>query len=314
MYDRYGHDAFDSSRPGGAGGFGGFDFGDVGGGGFGDIFDIIFGSNAAGGRRRTGPMRGADREVRLEVNFEDAVFGMEKTIEVSRTERCPTCKGNGAEPGTKITTCSQCNGTGQTRVVQSTPFGRFETVNTCNKCRGEGKTIEKPCSECRGPGTVRKVRKIEIRIPAGIDTGSRLRVQGEGEIGSNGGPDGDLYLTIMVKPHPRFTREGYTLISNLEIDFVQAALGTEVEMELLGGMKHKVRIPEGTQPGDVITVKGQGIPHLNSSRFGDLKVKIQVKIPTKLNKRQKELLEAFYSDDEKSGKKGIINKFKDAMG
>ncbi len=316
LYDRFGHEAFDSRNAGGGNGFGGFDFGNMGGGGFTDIFDIIFGNSGGAGRRRTGPQRGADREVRMEINFEDAIFGLEKTVELSRVERCGTCGGSRAEPGTKISTCAQCNGTGQTKVVQSTPFGRFETVNTCSRCRGEGKTVEKPCSACKGTGTVRKARKIEVRIPAGIDHGSRLRIQSEGEIGSNGGPNGDLYITIIVKPHEKFRREGYTLITTLDIDFVQAALGTDVEMKLLGGMQHTVHVPEGTQPGDIITVKGQGIPHLNSSRFGDLKVNIRVKIPKKLSKFQKELLENFYNDKDDKGhnKKGIIDKFKDAMG
>ncbi|MDR1617088.1 MAG: molecular chaperone DnaJ [Syntrophomonadaceae bacterium] len=316
MYDRFGHAAFDNARSsGGAGGFGGFDFGDMGGG-FGDIFDLIFGSSASGARRRSGPQRGADREIKMEINFEDAIFGMGKTIELNRIERCGHCEGSGAEPGSKINTCSQCNGTGQTRVVQSTPFGRFETVNTCNKCRGEGKTVEKPCSACKGTGKVRKARKIEVSIPAGIDHGSRLRIQREGEIGANGGPNGDLYITVLVKPHHNLKREGYNLIKSLEIDFVQAALGDDIEIDTLGGMKQNVHIPEGTQPGDIITLKGKGIPHLNSSRYGDLKINVKVKIPTRLNKRQKEILENFYGGNENktANKKGIIDKFKDAIG
>jgi len=201
------------------------------------------------------------------------------------------------------------------RSAQSTPFGRFETVKTCPKCQGEGRIIEKPCSVCKGSGKNKKKRTINVRIPAGIDTGSRLRMQGEGEAGIHGGPAGDLYITIVVRPHERFSREGYTMICNLEIDFVQAALGAEIELPLLGGVTHKLVIPAGTQPGDVLTVKGKGIPHLHSQRSGDLKVVIQVKIPTKLNKRQKELLEVFYEEHEdKDGKKGIIDRLKDAMG
>ena len=305
-YDQFGHDAFDPTRNAGAGGFGGSDFGDFGmGGGFNDIFDMFFGSGTTSGRRRrTGPQRGADREIHLEINFEDAIFGLEKDIEIAREEKCDKCNGNGAEPGTKISTCPNCQGTGQVRAVQNTPFGRFETVRPCNKCNGEGKVVEKPCSACRGAGQVRKKRKISVRVPAGIDTGSRLRVQGEGETGLRGGPAGDLYITIIVKSHPRFKRDGYTLITNLDINFVQAAIGIQVEIPLLGGINHTLNIPEGTQPGDILTVSGKGVPHLHSHRSGDLKVIINVKIPTKLSKRQKELLMDFYEDgdDEKSRK------------
>lgn len=314
-YDRFGHDAFDPTRNAGGfgGGFGGF--GDMGG--FGDIFDLIFGGAGTAGRRtRTGPQRGADLEMRLEVNFEDAVFGMEKDIELPRVEKCDKCNGSGAEPGSSVKNCPDCHGSGQVRSVQSTPFGRFETVRPCSRCHGEGKIIEKPCSACRGNGQVRKTRKIQVRIPAGVDNGSRLRIQNEGEQGTRGGPPGDLYITILVRPHPRLQRDGYNLITTQSIDFVQAALGTEVEIPLLGGASHVLNIPEGTQPGDIITVRGKGIPHLHSHRQGDLRVIIEVTIPKRLSKRQKELLMAFNDDneEEKAGKKGLFDKFKDAMG
>lgn len=310
-YDRFGHDAFDPTK-GGAGGFGGFG---EGMGGFGDIFDMFFGNSGGNQRRRNGPQRGADREVRLDINFEDAVFGMEKDFDIQRIEKCGQCNGSGAEAGSDVKTCPQCQGSGQVRSAQNTPFGRFETVKTCPKCQGDGKIIEKPCSNCKGTGKVRKKRTINVRIPAGIDTGSRLRMQGEGEAGSNGGPAGDLYITIVVRSHERFSRDGYNLICQMDIDFIQAALGAEIDLALLGGVNHKMVIPAGTQPGDILTVKGKGIPHLHSQRSGDLKVVIQVKIPTKLNKRQKELLENFYEDnDDKDGKKGIIDRLKDAMG
>jgi molecular chaperone DnaJ len=306
-YDRFGHDAFDPTR-GGAGGFG------EGMGGFSDIFDLLFGT-AGGQRRHSGPQRGSDREVRLDINFEEAVFGSEKDFDLQRVEKCATCKGNGAEPGSPIKTCPQCKGSGQVRSAQSTPFGRFETVKTCSRCQGDGKIIEKPCTACKGTGKVRKKRTINVKIPAGIDTGARLRMSGEGELGINGGPSGDLYIVIVVRPHEKFHRDGYTLITETEIDFVQASLGAEIEIPLLGGMSHKLDVPAGSQPGDVITVKGKGIPHLHGQRSGDLKVYLKVKIPTKLTKRQKELLMNFYNDnDNKENKKGIINKFKDAMG
>jgi molecular chaperone DnaJ len=314
VYDRFGHDAFDPTRNNGAGGFAGFDFDDLGGG-FGDIFDMFFGAAGGGRRRKTGPQRGADREIRIDIDFEDAVFGIEKEIELLRTEKCEKCRGNGAEPGTKIKTCPNCNGSGQVRSVQNTPFGRFETVRPCSRCNGEGKVLEKPCSACKGSGQVRKNRKINIRIPAGIDSGARLRIQGEGEHGTRGGAPGDLYIIVIVRPHSKFKREGYNLIASLEINFVQAALGAEIETPLLGGATHNLYIPEGTQPGDIITVKGKGIPHLNSHRNGDLKVKIKVRIPTNLSKKQKELLGSFFGDnEEKSSRKGFFDKFKDAMG
>lgn len=312
-YDRFGHDAFDQTRN--AGGFGG-GFGDFGMDGFNDIFDLFFGGSSTGRRTRTGPQRGADREVRLEINFEDAIFGLEKDIEIARVEKCEKCNGSGAEPGSKVKECPDCHGSGQVRSVQSTPFGRFQTVKPCGRCQGEGKIIEKPCSVCRGSGQVRKTRKIQVRIPAGVDNGSRLRIQNEGEQGVRGGPSGDLYITILVRPHARLQREGYNLITTQTINFVQAALGDEVEIPLLGGASHTLNIPEGTQPGDVITVRGKGIPHLRSHRQGDLKVIIEVSIPKRLSKRQRELLIAFNddNDEEKNSKKGLFGKFKDAMG
>ena len=310
-YDRFGHDAFDPSR--GAGGVGGFE--DFGAGGFTDLFDLFFGGAAGGGRRRRGPQRGADKEMRLDINFEDAVFGMQKDVELYRVEKCEKCNGNGAEPGTPIKTCPACKGSGQTKSVQSTPFGRFETLRTCSRCQGEGKIIEKPCTACRGSGQVRKKHKINVRIPAGIDTGMRLKIQNEGEQGIYGGPPGDLFITIVVRPHAKFKREDHNLVTRLSINFVQAALGTELEIPLLGGASHNVKIPEGTQPGDIITVKGKGIPYINSQKWGDLKIIIDVTIPTKLTKKQRTLLTSFYEDNEdKENRKNLFEKFKDAMG
>lgn len=306
-YDRFGHDAFDPNRNG----FGGF--GDFGSGGFTDLFDLFFGG--AGGGRRRGPQRGADKEMRLDINFEDAVFGLQKDVELSRIEKCEKCNGNGAEPGTPIKTCPSCQGSGQTRAVQNTPFGRIETMRTCTRCQGEGKIIEKPCVACKGSGQVRKKRKINVRIPAGIDTGMRLRIQNEGEQGIYGGPAGDLFITIVVKPHARFKREDFNLITRLSINFVQAALGAELEVPLLGGASHFLKIPGGTQPGEIITVKGKGIPHINSQRWGDLKIVIDVSIPTKLTKKQRTLLASFFEEgDDKEAKKNIFGKFKGAMG
>ncbi|MBO8159153.1 molecular chaperone DnaJ [Thermosyntropha sp.] len=318
-YDRFGHAAFEQTGNAGAGDFGGF--GGFGGfddlGGFGDIFDLFFGGAAGTGRRRkTGPQRGADREIRLEISLEDAIFGVEKEFELPRMEKCERCNGTGAEPGSNIKTCPVCNGHGQVRNIQRTPFGHFETVRTCSRCHGEGKIIEKPCSSCRGTGQVRKSRRINVRIPPGVDTGSRLRIQGEGEAGIRGGPPGDLYVNIFIKKHPKFERDGYNLITDEEISFVKAALGGEIEIVLPGGEVYNLHIPEGTQPGDVFTVKGKGVPYLNSQRRGDLNVVINVKIPKRLTKKQRELLEKFYEEEtgEEKHKKGIFEKFKDVMG
>ncbi len=305
-YDQYGHDAFDPNRMGGG-------FTDFGGmGGFGDIFDMFFGG---GGQRRRGPQRGADREIRLDITFEDAVFGAEKEMDIMRVESCEKCDGTGAEPGSNVNTCPQCNGTGKVRSVQNTPFGRFETTHTCSRCNGEGQIIEKPCTACKGRGKVKRKRNINVRIPAGIDTGARLRIQGEGEEGILGGPPGDLYIVVVVKSHARFKRDRYTLLCDLEVNMVQAALGAEIEVPLLRGDSHILHVPEGTQPGDILTVKNKGIPHLQGHRNGDLKVRINVKIPTRLNKRQKDLLSSLFNEGEdKESKKGLFDKLKDAMG
>ena len=313
VYDRHGHDAFDPSRGGGGGA--GFDFNNMGGmGGFGDLFDLFFNGNGGGGNRRRGPQRGADREMRMDITFEESLFGAEKELELSRIEQCEKCKGTGAEEKSAMKTCPSCQGQGQTRSVQNTPFGRFETLKTCSRCQGEGRIIEKPCKHCKGTGKARKYRTINIRVPAGIDTGGRLRVQGEGEEGLQGGPNGDLYIVIVVKPNAHFLREGYNLIGHLSIDFVQAALGAEIDIPLPGGAEHHLIIPEGSQPGDVITVRGKGVPHPHNTRLGDLKVVVDINIPKKLSKKQREILASFYDEGGEQPKKGFFTRLKDAMG
>lgn len=315
-YDRFGHSAFDPSQgPGGFGG-GGFDFGM---GGFEDIFDMFFGGGDRG--RSRGPTRGADREMELSIDLEDAVFGAEKEIQIPRMEECDTCEGSGAQPGTEVKRCSTCGGTGQVRSVQSTPFGRFETVRTCGKCSGQGTAIEKPCKQCNGSGQVRRVRKVSLKIPAGVDTGSRLRMQGEGGPGQLGGPPGDLYIYIRVNPHPIFKRQGYELTCEVPISFVDAALGAEITVPTLDG-EHKITIPEGTQTGTVFKVRGKGVPHLRSRRRGDQNVVVKVAVPTRLSARQKQLLREFAREeseeqndnDNPKKDKGFFDKFKDALG
>ncbi len=302
QYDQFGHSAFDPNQ-----GFGGFDF-DMGG--VGDIFDLFFGG---GRRQRTGPQRGADREMQVTIDFEDAAFGAEKDIQFPRLEDCEVCNGSGAEPGTSVQTCPTCRGKGQVRSVQSTPLGRFETVRTCNRCGGGGKVIEKPCKSCHGQGQVRRNRRVTLRIPAGVDTGSKLRMQGEGELGVNGGPPGNLYIYIQVKPHEIFERRGYDIYCEVPISFTQAALGDEIKVPVLDG-SGSIRVGEGTQTGSSFTLKGKGIPHPRGHRRGDQIVFVKVVTPTRLTDKQKELLRKFNEEDEKKpDRKGIFDKVKDAF-
>lgn len=289
QYDQFGHAAFDPSQGGGSGGFG------AGAGGFGDIFDMFFGQSGFGGGfggRPQGPERGSDLRYDMEIKFEDAAFGLETEITIPRTENCNTCHGSGAAPGTHAETCPQCKGSGQQQVVQNTPFGRMVNVKTCDRCRGEGKIVKTPCRECNGKGKIRARRTIKIKIPAGVDTGSRLRVTNEGEAGTRGGPHGDLYVYIIVKQHSIFTREGNDVLCEIPISFVQAALGDEVQVPTLDG-KVALKIPEGTQTGTIFRVKEKGIPHLRGHGRGDQHVKIKVMTPKKLTEKQKELLMEF---------------------
>lgn len=313
QYDQFGHAAFDGAQGGGgfSGGFGG------GGGGFSDIFDMFFGGQSGfGGGRPHGPEKGADLRFDMEITFEQAAFGVETEITLPRTEECVICHGSGSAPGTHPETCPQCRGTGQVQVAQNTPFGRMVNVRTCDRCRGEGKIVQSPCKECSGKGRVRKQRKIKVKIPAGVDNGSRLRVAHEGEAGARGGPPGDLYVYIFVKAHKLFTREGSDVICEVPISFVQAALGDEIEVPTLDGQV-KLRIPEGTQPGAVFRVKDKGIPHLRGHGRGDQHVKVKVVIPKKLTDRQRELLSDFSKadgEDINPEQKGFFKKVKDVLG
>jgi len=293
QYDQFGHAAFDASQGGGFGA-GGFGTGGFGTSGFGDIFDMFFGGSGFGfgGTRPAGPEKGADLRYDLEIEFEEAAFGVETEITIPRTEECKTCHGSGAAPGTHPETCPQCRGTGQIQITQSTLFGRMVNVRTCDRCRGEGKIVRTPCKECQGQGRVRVRRKIKIKVPAGVDNGSRLRVPHEGDAGLRGGPPGDLYVYIYVKPHKLFTREGDDVICEVPISFVQAALGDEIEVPTLDG-KVKMTIPEGTQSGTVYRLKEKGIPHLRGKGRGDQRVKVKVVTPQKLTPRQRELLKEF---------------------
>jgi molecular chaperone DnaJ len=311
-YDQLGHAAFEPGAGGpGAGGFQG-DFG-----GFSDIFDMFFGQSGFGGRRpQHGPEQGADLRYDLEITFEQAAFGHEVEIEVPRTEECGTCHGSGAAPGTKAETCSKCKGTGQVQYVQNTPFGRMVNVGACDQCRGAGKIIEKPCHVCRGTGTVRGRHKIQVKIPQGVDNGSRLRVSGKGEAGQRGGPAGDLYVYLFIKEHTLFTREGYDVLCEVPISFVQATLGAEVDVPTLDG-KVKLTVPEGTQSGTVFRLREKGVPRLHGRGRGDQHVRVKVITPQKLNDKQKELLRDFAvagGDQVYGEEKSWFKKMKDVFG
>lgn len=325
QYDQYGHDAFTQGGGAGAGGFGGFGgqggFGGFGGqaGGFGDIFDMFFGG---GGQQNNGPQKGDDLRHDVEISFEDAAFGRKMTIEVQRHEECTHCHGTGGEPGSKVETCPRCHGSGQETVVQNTPFGQMRSARTCSVCHGSGKKIEKTCRVCHGSGENVARRKIEIKIPAGVDSGSRLRVANEGEPGIKGGPKGDLYVYIYVKPSREFERQGNEVVSEAKISFAQAAIGATIMVNTLDG-KVELKIPEGTQTGTIFRLKGKGIPYLrNPSQRGDQHVRVTVTIPKKLTQKQRELLVQFAKEgkedvsvlkESKSILEKIGDKFKDAL-
>ena len=284
-YDRFGHAGVGSN--GGARGFEGFeDFG-----GFGDIFDAFFGGGFGTRTRTTSAKRGANLQHSVTVDFEQAVFGTEYEFEIQRTETCSKCKGSRSEPGTSPTTCSNCEGTGQVRRAHQSVFGQFVQVATCGSCRGEGRIITQPCSSCRGTGRERRSPKLAVSIPAGIESGTQIRLSGEGEPGANGGPPGDLYVSVRVKGHPVFQREGYYILYAMRINVAQAALGASVTVSTLDG-ETKLEIPAGTQSGDVIRLKGKGVPHLRSrQKRGDQLISVVVEMPKSLTDEQRLLFE-----------------------
>ena len=290
-YDQYGHAAFDPNS-GFGGGFGGFgDFGDLG-----DILGNIFGGFGGFGgstrQQRNAPQRGESLRVRLAISFEEAAFGCSKEITVPRIEDCDDCGGTGCKPGTSPETCPDCGGAGEVRVQQRTPFGVMASTTPCRRCGGTGKLVKDPCPSCGGKGKVRKQRTISVNIPAGIDDGQTISLRGQGHAGANGGPKGDLLITVSVKAHPLFERDGSSILFEMPISFVQAALGAEVEVPTLDG-KVKYTIPEGTQTGTTFRLRGKGIPYLNGSGRGDQYVTVNIETPKNLNKEQKELLRKF---------------------
>jgi len=280
IYDQFGHEGLQGT---GFSGFGGFE--DIFSS-FGDIFDDFFGF---GGRRsRTAARRGSDLRYDLTISFMDAARGVEKEIDIEKLETCPTCGGDGCAAGTSPEDCRYCGGTGQISRTQ----GFFSIRTTCPQCRGQGRSIPHPCNECRGIGQVERAKRVSVRLPAGVDTGSRLRLTGEGETGTHGGPPGDLYVFVRVTPHEFFRRDENNIVCQIPISIVQAALGDTIEVPTLNGTK-PLEIPKGTQSGDILRFKGEGIPFLRGRGKGDQIIQVLVKTPTHLNKKQESLLREF---------------------
>ncbi len=303
QYDQFGDSAFSGQGFGGTGmnwddfmrqaqgqGFGGggfnVDFGDLG-----DIFSEVFGFG--GGRRSRqyrGPQQGASMEIEMSIDFLDAVFGAERTIRLNRVTKCGRCRGNGAEPGTKISSCNRCSGSGQIVHTRSTLLGTFQSATVCPECRGEGKSAENPCKECRGQGVYERPEEVKIKIPAGIDNGQTVKMSGLGHVGGRGGPAGDLYVHIRVKPDKRFEREGYDIITRESLSVSQAVLGDAIGVETVHGPVN-LKIPSGTQAGARFKLRDKGVPHVHASSKGDHIVVADIRIPSKLSRKEKKLYE-----------------------
>ena len=312
-YDQYGHAAFENGGAGGyGGGFEGLDFGDIfssffgGGGGFG-------GFGGGGGNRRNAPQRGEDIYARVTLTFEEAVRGCKKDVTFGRVQRCEDCGGSGAKKGTSAETCKKCGGSGQMRVQQRTAFGMMQTMRTCDECRGSGKIIKEPCTNCRGTGYVKISKTISVSIPAGIDHGQNISIGGMGNEGRNGGPAGDLIISVAVKPHAVFERDGSDIYCEVPINYWEAVLGDEIDIPTLEG-KEKFSIPEGTQTGTTFTLRGKGITRVNSSVRGNLYITVKVDVPKNMNTKQKELLHELaesFGDKVQSKRDSFLKKFAD---
>ena len=311
-YDQFGFAGVDPNYGAGAGGGGfdgGFDFGDLG-----DIFGSFFGGGFGGGRRANpnAPQRGESIRLSLAISFEEAAFGCEKEVSVDRMEQCGTCHGSGCAAGTSPEVCPDCHGTGTVQVRRQTPMGVFATSSPCPKCGGKGRIIHQPCKDCRGSGMVRKKKTIQASIPAGIDNGQTISIRGQGNAGKNGGPAGDLLVTITVRPHELFRREGTSVLCDAPITFAQAVLGAELEIPTIDG-KVKYDLPEGTQTGTTFRLKGKGIPALNGRGRGDQYVTVYIETPRNLNREQKEALKKFaesVGDNNYEERKKFFRKFK----
>ena len=297
-----GYDGF--SGFGGFNGFGGMDI-DLE-----DILGSVFGGGFSSSKKTQGPSRGADIKTTLSLKFEEAAFGVKKEINVTRNEKCDSCNGSGAKPGSRVVTCDKCGGRGKIQMTQNTIMGAFSTVKTCDKCGGSGKVIETPCEKCSGKGIVRKSRKIEINVPAGIDDGQAISLRGEGDAGKKGGPNGDLYVVMKVSPHRYFKRNGFDISANVRVPFAKMALGGDIKIPTLEG-EMEFSIPEGTSSGTKFRVKDQGIPVLNGRGRGVLEFTVDVDVPKKLNDEQRELLTKFastFGDEVNTKKKGFFGR------
>ncbi len=299
-YDRFGHTGQAS-----ADGFADF-------GGFADIFETFFGAGSRHGTSR-GPQRGADLRYDMRISFEEAVFGAEKEIEIPTMQPCETCAGSGAEPGSSVTICNRCGGSGELRRVQQSVFGQFVNVVLCDRCNGEGRVPGAPCHACYGEGRARRSKKLTVNVPGGVDGGQQIRLSGEGEIGPKGGPPGDLYIVLSVEEHPLFVREGTDIYLELPLNIAQAALGDNLEVPTLDG-DVDLRVPAGTQHGHRFRLRGKGVPHLRSHERGSMYVVAKVVTPTRLTDRQRELFEELAQElGAKEGEKGFFRKMKDAF-
>ena len=316
-YDQFGHAGVDPNFGAGAGGpfggFGGADFGDID---LGDIFGSFFGGGFGGsssGARRNGPMKGDTLRAGVTITFEEAAFGCEKEIVLNREETCDTCHGSGCEPGTTAEICPNCRGTCTVRIQRGGGAFTFATTAACPKCGGSGKIIHQPCKACSGSGSVRKQRKITVKIPAGIDNGQAVSLRGQGGAGRNGGPAGDLIISVTVRPHAFFRRDGTSVYLEQPVSFLQATLGAELEIPTIDG-RVKWTLPEGTQPGTTFRLRGKGIPSINGRGRGDQFVTVQVQVPRNLNREQKEALHAYgqamgeIPADHEDGLKGFFDK------
>jgi molecular chaperone DnaJ len=308
-YDRFGHAGLDQAGMGGFEGFSGM-------GGFEDIFSDLFGMGMRGGARQ-GPRRGADLRYDMEITFEEAVFGCGKQVQIARQETCSHCNGSGAEPGTEPMRCPDCKGTGQVRRAQQSIFGSFVNVAPCPRCQGVGEIVTTPCTVCHGTRRVEQVRTIEVNIPGGVDDGMRVRLAGEGEAGEFGGPPGNLYVMVHVKPHKYFRRREDDILLSINITVAQAALGDEIKVPTLES-EHKLTIPAGTQAGTTFRLRGQGVARLRGSGRGDEIVIVNVEVPTKLTEKQRQLFrdlgETLGKEITPQGERGFMERLKDVFG
>jgi molecular chaperone DnaJ len=305
-YDRFGHAG---AQGFGGRGFEGFDFG-----GFGDIFEAFFGGATTS--RRAGPQRGGDLRYSLTISFEDAVFGCDREVEIVRTERCSVCRGTKSEPGSQPEKCPSCNGSGEVRRAQRSIFGQFINVTACSQCRGEGRIITRPCHNCKGQGSERAVRKIEIKVPGGVDSGTQIRLTGEGDVGRNGGSPGNLYVNLSVKKHKFFKRDGNDILYELPLNFAQAALGDDIQIPTLDG-DTALKVPAGCQTGRIFRLREKGVPYLRGRGRGDQLVRVHVATPQSLDAKQKKLFQELAETLEEAKMpgqdKGLFDKMKDTF-